>query len=72
MTTHLTPAGPRLSRLCITWPIDAAAQAGRDDTLESLLPFWQLASEQDGEICERIQPGPFFPGKEYNLSEFLR
>jgi len=81
VTTRLTPAGPRLTHLRVTWLVDAAAQAGRDYTLESLLPFWQLTSEQDWEICERVQrgvessayqPGPLSPGKEYNVDEFLR
>ena len=54
---------------------------GRDYELATLMPFWQLTSEQDWEICERQQrginssaysPGPYSPFKEYNVDSFVR
>ena len=36
---------------------DANAVEGRDYDLAKLMPFWQLTSEQDWEICERQQRG---------------
>ena len=45
------------------------------------MPFWQLTSEQDWELCERVQrgvqsssyrPGPFSTYKEYNVDSFVR
>ena len=45
------------------------------------MPFWQLTSEQDWQICERqqrgvnssaYQPGPYSTFKEYNVHSFGR
>ena len=45
------------------------------------MPFWQLTSEQDWELCEAAQngvnsshyvPGPFSTYKEYNVDAFVR
>ena len=45
------------------------------------MPFWQLTSEQDWELCRNAQrgvsssqyrPGPLSPYKEYNVDRFLR
>ena len=45
------------------------------------MPFWQLTSEQDWELCERVQrgvrhsrftPGPYSTFKEYNVDGFVR
>jgi len=45
------------------------------------MPFWQLTSEQDWELCERVQrgvsssryvPGPLSQYKEYNVEAFIR
>jgi glycine betaine catabolism A len=80
VTTRLTPAGPRLTKIQVTWLVDAKAQEGRDYELDVLLPFWKLTSEQDWTICERQQrgvdsraytPGPLSPSKEYNVESFL-
>jgi phenylpropionate dioxygenase-like ring-hydroxylating dioxygenase large terminal subunit len=55
------------------------AQAGVDYGLDRLLPFWQLTSEQDWELCERNQmgvenpaytPGPYSPERERNVIAF--
>jgi Rieske 2Fe-2S family protein len=57
------------------------AVEGRDYRLDTLMPFWQLTSEQDWEICERQQrgvessayePGPYSTYKEYNVDAFVR
>jgi len=46
-----------------------------------LTAFWRLTSEQDWELCERVQrgvrssayrPGPLSQTREYNLEAFLR
>ncbi|HJN66170.1 MAG TPA: SRPBCC family protein, partial [Pirellulales bacterium] len=61
--------------------VDHDAVEGRDYQLDQLLPFWQLTSEQDWEICEQVQkgiesrayrPGPFSTYKEKNLEAFVR
>ena len=41
----------------MTWLVDADAVEGRDFQLDQLLPFWQVASEQDWALCERNQRG---------------
>ena len=52
---------------------------GVDYELARLLPFWQLTSEQDWELCERNQagvrspaytPGPYSHAREYNVAAF--
>ncbi len=81
VTTRLLPAGPRHTRVRVTWLVDADAVEGKDYDLERLLPFWQRTSEQDWELCERVQrgvlssayrPGPFSTHKEYNVDGFVR
>jgi Rieske 2Fe-2S family protein len=79
--TRLTPAGPRLTKARVIWLVQADAQSESDYTLDELLPFWQLTSEQDWVICENVQrgidstaftPGPLSPSKEYNVDHFTR
>ncbi|HTI73163.1 MAG TPA: SRPBCC family protein, partial [Candidatus Limnocylindria bacterium] len=81
VSTRLLPAGPQLTAIRVWWLVDAAAVEGRDYRVEDLLPFWQLTSEQDWEICERQQrgvnssaylPGPYSTYKEYNVDGFVR
>ncbi|MGH2405657.1 MAG: aromatic ring-hydroxylating oxygenase subunit alpha [bacterium] len=81
VTTRLVPAGPRLTRARTTWLVHESAQEGRDYDLTHLMPFWQLTSEQDWEICERQQrgvdsrayePGPLSKAKEYNVESLHR
>ena len=69
------------SRRSVLRGVDEAAVEGRDYDLARLLPFWQLTSEQDWEICERQQrgvnssaytPGPYSTYKEYNVDAFIR
>ncbi len=81
VSTRLLPLGPQLTAIRVWWLVDAQAVAGRDYQLEKLMPFWQLTSEQDWEICERQQrgvnssaftPGPYSTYKEYNVDGFVR
>lgn len=80
VSTRLLPLGIARTQARVTWLVDADAVEGRDYTLERLLPFWQRTSEQDWELCRRVQqgvalpayePGPLSPDREYNLESFL-
>jgi Rieske 2Fe-2S family protein len=81
VSTRLLPAGPQLTSIRVWWLVDVNAIDGKDYDLAKLLPFWQLTSEQDWEICERQQrgvnssaysPGPYSRYKEYNVDGFVR
>ncbi|MEO6183657.1 MAG: aromatic ring-hydroxylating dioxygenase subunit alpha [Verrucomicrobiota bacterium] len=81
VSTRLLPVGPQLTAIRVWWLVDAKAVEGRDYQLEKLMPFWQMTSEQDWEICERQQrgvnssaftPGPYSTLKEYNVDGFVR
>jgi Rieske 2Fe-2S family protein len=81
VSTRLLPAGPELTAIRVSWLVDKEAVEDRDYDLARLLPFWQLTSEQDWEICERQQrgvnssaytPGPYSTYKEYNVDAFIR
>ena len=81
VTTRLTPLSRDTTQICVTWLVNAGSIAGKDYDLDRLLPFWQRTSEQDWEICEKVQsgvcstvysPGPLSSLREYNLISFLR
>lgn len=81
VTTRLLPAGPRATHARVLWLVHADAVEGKDYDLAALMPFWQLTSEQDWELCENQQrgvsssaytPGPYSPYKEYNVDSFVR
>lgn len=81
VTTQLLPLDLHRTLVRVNWLVHEEAQDGRDYELEKLLPFWQLTSEQDWELCERVQrgvsssayrPGPLSTLREYNLDAFLR
>lgn len=81
VSTRLLPAGPKRTSIRVWWLVDERAEEGRDYELEKLMPFWQLTSEQDWEICERQQrginstayaPGPYSTFKEYNVERFVQ
>ena len=81
VSTRLLPKGPQLTAIRVWWLVEKDAVEGRDYDLAKLLPFWQLTSEQDWEICERQQrgvnssaytPGPYSTHKEYNVDAFVR
>ena len=78
--TRLAPAGPERTSIRVQWLVDRDAQEGRDYELARLLPFWQLTSEQDWELCERnhagvrnpaFTPGPYSRRREYNVNSFI-
>ena len=78
--TRLFPAGRGATKARVYWLVDQAAVEGKDYTLEKLLPFWQLTSEQDWNLCELAQlgvppayrPGPLSTVREYNVDAFIR
>ncbi len=81
VSTRLLPAGPQRTAIRVWWLVDEKAVEGRDYDLKKLMPFWQLTSEQDWQICERQQrgvnssayrPGPYSTFKEYNVDSFVR
>ena len=81
VSTRLLPAGPQATAIRVWWLVDERAEEGRDYDLKKVMPFWQLTSEQDWEICERQQlgvnssaysPGPYSTYKEYNVDSFVR
>jgi Rieske 2Fe-2S family protein len=81
VSTRLLPLGPELTAIRVWWLVEQNAIEGRDYDLTNLMPFWQLTSEQDWEICERQQrgvnssayrPGPYSTYKEYNVDAFIR
>ncbi|HEY3853431.1 MAG TPA: aromatic ring-hydroxylating dioxygenase subunit alpha [Verrucomicrobiae bacterium] len=81
VSTRLLPRGPQLTAIRVWWLVDEKAVEARDYDLSKLMPFWQLTSEQDWEICERQQrgvnspayiPGPYSTYKEYNVDAFVR
>jgi glycine betaine monooxygenase A len=81
VSTRLLPVGPQLTSVRVWWLVDANAVEGKDYDMAELVPFWQLTSEQDWEICERQQrgvnssaysPGPYSKYKEYNVDAFVR
>jgi len=81
VSTRLLPLGPEQTAIRVWWLVADHAVEGRDYDLSKLLPFWQLTSEQDWEICERQQrgvqssayrPGPYSTTKEYNVDAFVR
>jgi len=81
VSTRLLPAGPQRTTVRVYWLVDEKAVEGRDYDLTKMMPFWQLTSEQDWQICERQQrgvsssayvPGPYSTFKEYNVDSFDR
>jgi Rieske 2Fe-2S family protein len=81
VSTRLLPTGLQRTAVRVTWLVDEKAVEGRDYRLEYIMPFWQLTSEQDWELCVRAQkgvnsshyvPGPFSTYKEYNVDSFVR
>jgi Rieske 2Fe-2S family protein len=81
VSTRLTPMGTDRTQVRVIWVVDAAAEEGRDYELSDVMPFWQLTSEQDWNICENQQrgvtsrayePGPLSTYKEYNVESFLQ
>ncbi len=81
VSTRLLPLGPQRTQVRVMWLVDRDAVEGRDYQLDQLMPFWQLTSQQDWQLCERAQrginstryvPGPYSTHKEYNVEAFVR
>ncbi|MDZ4782833.1 MAG: aromatic ring-hydroxylating dioxygenase subunit alpha [Planctomycetia bacterium] len=81
VSTRLTPLGHFATEARVIWLVDRDAKEGVDYRLDEIMPFWQLTSEQDWELCELAQrgvtssgyqPGPLSPVKEYNVMGFLK
>jgi len=79
--TRVLPLDRETTSIRVTWLVAARAREGVDYFLEHLLPFWQLTSEQDWQLCERVargvespafRPGPLSKTREYNLEAFFQ
>ena len=81
VSTRLLPTAANRTQVRVMWLVHPDAEEGRDYELEKIMPFWQLTSEQDWELCEFAQtgisssaycPGPYSTHKEYNVDAFVR
>jgi len=81
VSTRLLPLAANRTQARVMWLVHPDAEEGRDYELEKMMPFWQLTSEQDWELCEFAQtgirssgyrPGPYSTHKEYNVDAFVR
>jgi Rieske 2Fe-2S family protein len=79
VSTRLAPSGPEETRIRVQWLVHQDAVEGRDYDLATLLPFWELTSQQDWELCEQNQigvrsaaftPGPYSRTREYNVIRY--
>src|SRR5438132_680062 len=79
VSTRLAPAGPQRTLVQVQWLVREDAVEGKDYTLDTLLPFWELTSEQDWDLCEKNQagvsssaftPGPYSTRREYNVIRY--
>jgi Rieske 2Fe-2S family protein len=79
VSTRLSPAGPQTTRVQVQWLVAEDAVEGKDYALDILLPFWELTSEQDWDLCEKNQvgvnssaftPGPYSTKREYNVIRY--
>lgn len=77
--TRVLPAELGVTNIRVTWLVADSAKELIDYSLDRLLPFWQLTSEQDWELCERqakgvkspaYRPGPLSKVREYNVEAF--
>lgn len=79
--TRVVPLNRNETAIRVMWLVDRDARDGIDYSLEKLMPFWQLTSEQDWDLCERVakgiasphyRPGPLSRTREYNLEAFFQ
>jgi glycine betaine catabolism A len=79
VSTRLAPAGPQKTLVQVQWLVHEDAVEGKDYILDALLPFWELTSEQDWDLCEKNQagvnssaftPGPYSTKREYNVIRY--
>ena len=80
VSTSFAPIDKDNTRIIVRWLVAGDAVEGADYDLAKVMPFWQLTSEQDWELCEEAQrgvlssgyrPGPLSRTKEYCLNAFL-
>src|SRR5436309_15782535 len=80
VSTRLAPAGAGRTQVRVQWLVHEDAVEGRDYRLETLLPFWQLTSEQDWDLCAQNQAGvrsraftqgPYSTPREHNVLRLL-
>ena len=81
VSTGFFPINRETTGISVTWLVNKDAREGKDYQLEDFVPFWKLTSEQDWELCERVQrgvvssgyiPGPLSTYKEYNMESFFQ
>ena len=81
VSTRLAPAGPQKTLVQVQWLVHEDAVEGKDYILDALLPFWELTSEQDWDLCEKNQagvnssaftPGPYSTKREYNVIRYTQ
>jgi len=79
VSTRLAPSGPQTTRVQVQWLVHEDAVEGEDYALDALLPFWELTSVQDWNLCEKNQagvsssaftPGPYSTKREYNVIRY--
>lgn len=79
VSTRLAPGGVDRTLVQVQWLVHEEAVEGRDYDLATLMPFWQLTSEQDWALCEQNQvgvrssaftPGPYSTRREYNVIRY--
>lgn len=80
VSTRLAPGGLDRTLVQVQWLVHEDAVEGEDYAPERLLPFWQLTSEQDWDLCEKNQagvmssaftPGPYSTKREYNVIRYV-
>ena len=81
VSTTFAPIDKFRTRIIVRWLVAGDAQEGVDYDLKKMMPFWELTSEQDWELCRRVQrgvessgyiPGPFSTEKEFNVDAVVR
>ncbi|MGF1470579.1 MAG: aromatic ring-hydroxylating dioxygenase subunit alpha [Rubrobacteraceae bacterium] len=79
MTTRLTPVGPGLTRVEVSFLVHEDAVEGEDYAPDEVAHVWKMTSEQDWELCENNQagiksiayePGPFSEITESSVEAF--
>jgi len=80
VSTTFAPIDKSRTRIIVRWLVAGDAQEGVDYDLKKMMPFWELTSEQDWELCGEAQrgvissgyrPGPLSRTKEYCVNAFL-
>ncbi len=81
MTTRLTPAGPELTRVEVSFLAHEDAVEGEDYDPDEVAHVWKTTSEQDWELCENnhagikslaYEPGPLSQVTESSVESFVQ